>query len=68
METPKATTATTLEKFNAYLFFAVCGYCLGRQLIGIYYAYLDLKKARRESENSYMNLLVSREDAKDSMV
>ena len=61
--------ATPLEKVSAYLFFAVCGYCIGRQLICIYYAYLDLKKARRDSENSYMNLLVSIEDAaKDSMV
>ena len=61
------TTATTLQKFNAYLFLTVCGYCIGRQLISIYYAYLELKKIRRQKENSYMNLLVSHEEAEDSM-
>ena len=67
----ETTTATTLQKFNAYLFLMVCGYCMGRQLISIYYALLELKKIRRQKENSYMNLLVSHEEAtayEDSMV
>jgi hypothetical protein len=66
----ETTTATTLEKFNAYLFLTVCGYCMGRQLIAFYYAYIELKKIRRQTDNAFMNLLVSHEEAmayEDSM-
>jgi len=53
--------------FSECLFLSVCGYCIGMQLIALYYAFIDLKKARRNTENSYMNLITSMKES-DSMV
>lgn len=53
--------------FFESLFLSVCGYCIGRQLIALYYAYIDLKKARRDTDNSYMNLITSMKES-DSMI
>ena len=52
-----------MEKVRLSLFFTVWGYCMGRQLISIYFAWVEMKKIRRELNNSYMNLLVSHQEA-----
>lgn len=53
---------TTLQKINTVIFFTLSGYCLSMQLIALYKAHLALKKARRNTENAYMNLITSMED------
>jgi len=52
-----------LGLFFESLFLAVCLYCMGRQLIGLYRATVQLKKIRRDLDNSYMNLVTSMEDS-----
>ena len=49
--------------FFESLFLSVCGFCIGKQLIALYYAYINLKKARRNTENSYMNLITSMKES-----
>jgi hypothetical protein len=51
-----------MEQASVSLYFTVLGYCLGRQLIALYYAVLALKKARRNLENSYMNMVPNMDD------
>jgi hypothetical protein len=53
--------------FFESLFLSVCVYCMGRQFVALYYAMIELKKARRNTENSYMNLITSMKES-DSMV
>ncbi len=54
--------STTLQKINMVIFFTVSGYCLSRQLFALYKVHLELKKARRNTDNAYMNLITSIED------
>jgi hypothetical protein len=56
------TESTTQQKINTVIFFSVSGYCLSRQLFALYKAWIELKKARRNTDNSYMNLITSIED------
>lgn len=48
-----------MKDFYVAIYFGVCGYCIGRQLINLYKAMVDLRKFRRERENAYMNLINS---------
>jgi hypothetical protein len=60
---------TILDQICVSLYFTLLGYCLGRQLIAFYYAVLALKKARRDLDNSYMNLITSiKENPLDDLV
>ena len=52
---------TMVGSFFEGIFLAACGYCLGRQLIGLYYAMAQLKKLKRNTDNAYMNLVTSME-------
>jgi len=54
--------STTQQKINTVIFFTVSGYCLSRQVFALYKAYIELKKARRDTENAYMNLITSMKD------
>ena len=61
--TEKNTTdSTTLQKINTVIFFTISGYCLTRQLFALYKAWIELKKARLDLDNSYMNLITMMKD------
>ena len=57
----------TLEQVCAGGFIFVGGYCMIRNLILLVKAGIELKKIRRDLDNSYMNLITSIED-RDSIV
>ena len=48
--TADTTLNKTLAQIYVCLFFTTSGYCLGRQLIALYYAIFHLKKLIRERE------------------
>jgi hypothetical protein len=51
-----------MEKLRVGLFLTVCGYCMGRQLCLLYFACVEHKKLRRETDNAYMNMITNIEE------
>ena len=65
---PEKRNVTIFEQIGVSFYFTLLGYCLGRQLIALYYALIALKKARRNLDNSYMNLVTSMKEDPFQMV